>query len=282
MSARPFAYLGWMTAFLISGCQKQPLETPVNDAGKTGIQSYAQPLFDGVLAGVLDHEKLSPHTACFAVGIDLPSIFSEKNEQYRALIEAGLAEKTSVELFRIDIVEADKSENTSDKEAALELLISNANDALKLGAPLDKVEALLLSHLDQEFGTNGITLPTWIKHAKMDIIRLSPKAIKMMKSLGKEGDKKNLCFSRKTEVVELTNFTMPVADDGSIITTVQYKYRFLKDGIPDWALTTEMNSAFPQLEGLVSEEHNSQLTLIQTARGWRDHNRVWATETQLP
>lgn len=76
----------------------------------------------------------------------------------------------------------------------------------------------------------------------------------------------NFCFGHR-DVTAINNFTTSTNSNGDQVANVDYHYTI--DGIPDWAKSTEMQTAFPTIQADMSNSNVAQATLINTRNGWQ-------------
>ncbi len=76
----------------------------------------------------------------------------------------------------------------------------------------------------------------------------------------------NFCFGRRN-VTSIDNFTTSNDNNGAEIANVEYHYSIA--GIPDWAQSNEMKTAFPTIQADMSGSRVDKATLINTDKGWQ-------------
>ncbi|HSY73141.1 MAG TPA: hypothetical protein VK798_12895 [Alloacidobacterium sp.] len=76
----------------------------------------------------------------------------------------------------------------------------------------------------------------------------------------------NFCYGHR-EVTSIDNFTMSTNQSGANTATVNYHYDLA--GVPDWAKTQEMQTAFPNLQADLATPNTATATLLQTQNGWQ-------------
>ena len=76
----------------------------------------------------------------------------------------------------------------------------------------------------------------------------------------------NFCFGHR-DVTTIDNFTTSNDNNGDQVANVDYHYAI--DGIPDWAKTGQMQTAFPTIQADAAGSKVAQATLIDTKSGWQ-------------
>ncbi len=76
----------------------------------------------------------------------------------------------------------------------------------------------------------------------------------------------NFCFGRRN-VTSVDSFTTSSDNNGAQIANVEYHYSVA--GVPDWAQTNEMKTAFPTIQADMSGSRVDKATLINTDKGWQ-------------
>jgi hypothetical protein len=77
----------------------------------------------------------------------------------------------------------------------------------------------------------------------------------------------NFCFGHR-EVTSIDNFTPPDSD----ATQYTVNYHDGVTGIPDWASSAEMKTAFPKIADLASGQQTATAILVKTSTGWQVTN----------
>ena len=77
----------------------------------------------------------------------------------------------------------------------------------------------------------------------------------------------NFCFGHR-EVSSVDSFTPPDAD----ATQYTVNYHDTVTGLPDWASSAEMNTAFPKIAALTSGQQTATATLVKSSSGWQVTN----------
>ncbi|MFP5228460.1 MAG: hypothetical protein ACLGXA_12620 [Acidobacteriota bacterium] len=77
----------------------------------------------------------------------------------------------------------------------------------------------------------------------------------------------NFCFGHR-EVSSIDSFTPPDGD------AAQYtvNYHNTVTGVPDWAASAEMRTAFPKIAALTSGQQTASATLVKSSSGWQVTN----------
>lgn len=86
----------------------------------------------------------------------------------------------------------------------------------------------------------------------------------------------NFCFGH-AEVVSVDSYTP--ADPDAAQYTVNYRYGVT--GLPDWATTTEMKTAYPKIGSEASGANTASATLTKSSSGWQVGN-VQAAQAGMP
>ena len=76
----------------------------------------------------------------------------------------------------------------------------------------------------------------------------------------------HFCYGHR-EVTSIDSFTPVVVNDGFKETTVAYRYTMKE--VPVWALSHDVQSAFPEIAQATSGQATAKATLAQTAVGWQ-------------
>lgn len=76
----------------------------------------------------------------------------------------------------------------------------------------------------------------------------------------------NFCFGHR-DVTSVDNVTTSNNNNGNQVANVDYHYSI--DGVPDWAKSQEMQTAFPTIQGDLSGSKVAQATLTSTSGGWQ-------------
>jgi len=77
----------------------------------------------------------------------------------------------------------------------------------------------------------------------------------------------NFCFGH-LEVSAINGYTPPDADSARYSVT----YHYGVSGIPDWASSTEMKSAFPKIASDTSQQRTATANLVKSNNGWAIEN----------
>ena len=76
----------------------------------------------------------------------------------------------------------------------------------------------------------------------------------------------NFCFGHR-QVTSIDSFSTAVNPSGANTATVNYHYDMT--GVPDWAKSQEMQTAFPNLHTALAGPRAATATLTQTQNGWQ-------------
>jgi hypothetical protein len=76
----------------------------------------------------------------------------------------------------------------------------------------------------------------------------------------------NFCYGHR-EVSSVDNFTMATNQNGTNTATVNYHYDLT--GVPDWAKSTETQTAFPNVQTDLAGPKIDTATVLQTQNGWQ-------------
>ena len=76
----------------------------------------------------------------------------------------------------------------------------------------------------------------------------------------------NFCFGHR-EVTSIDSSTTATNQSGANTATVNYHYDMA--GIPDWAKSQEIQTAFPNVQGALAGPRAAVATLVQTQNGWQ-------------
>lgn len=77
----------------------------------------------------------------------------------------------------------------------------------------------------------------------------------------------NFCFGHR-EVIAIDSSTTATNQNGVNTATVNYHYD-LAAGVPDWAKSAEMKTAFPNMQIALQGPEPATSTLLQTQNGWQ-------------
>lgn len=80
----------------------------------------------------------------------------------------------------------------------------------------------------------------------------------------------NFCYGHR-DVTAIDNFSTSTNQSGSNTAVVNYHYQL--SGVPDWAKSTETQTAFPNLQADLAATKTDTATLLQTQNGWQMSSR---------
>lgn len=98
----------------------------------------------------------------------------------------------------------------------------------------------------------------------MDVYALSPQGRTAWTPDPSQPGYGNFCFGHR-EVTSVNNLTMR-KQSGVVTASVSYQYDLA--GVPDWAKSSQIEMAFPNVRGALAGPRNAQADLIKNGNGW--------------